>query len=131
MGSRTWFDSRKVLEGERLVRSAPVRVRTEAPPYWWEGELILTSERLFFLPSVENPLLGDVACWLGDVVECRTIGRNRFRMAAQGLDRTFQLLSLRPAAVLGFTAASWVRDVERLRGALGSRSPLQGHRAAG
>jgi hypothetical protein len=131
MGSRTWFDSGKLLEGERLVRSAPARVRTDAPPYWWEGELILTSERLFFLPAVENPLLSDIACWLVDLKECRPAGRNRFRVAAAELDRTFRLLSLSPAGVLGFTATSWVRDIERLRGNLRSGHPFERRRAAG
>ena len=51
--SRTWFDSRMLLAGERFVRSATARLRTAAPPHWWEGELILTSDRLFFLPFAE------------------------------------------------------------------------------
>jgi hypothetical protein len=131
MGSRTWFDGGKLLEGERMVRSAQARVRTDAPPHWWEGELILTSERLFFLPTVENPLLSDVAYWLVDLRECGSAGRNRFRVATGELESTFQLLSRSPSGIIGHTATSWVRDIARLRRGAPAQKPLEGRRAAG
>ena len=53
-----WFDHEKLLPGESLVREGFARLRTVEPPYWWEGDLILTSERLFFLPNVHNPTKG-------------------------------------------------------------------------
>jgi hypothetical protein len=131
MGSRTWFDSDKLLAGERLVRSAPARVRTGAPPYWWEGELILTSERLFFLPAVENPLLSDVAYWLGDPKECRAAGRNRFMVATDELESTFHLVGSSPVAVTGRSDTGWMRDVARLWRSAHPRTSFEGRRAAG
>ena len=129
--SRTWFDSDMLLAGERLVRSATARLQTAAPPHWWEGELILTSDRLFFLPFAEHPLLPDAAFWLDDVAECAANGRNRFRIAAAEVDATFELTGATPLAAFGRNCAGWLRDVERLREAARPRESLEGRRAAG
>lgn len=70
MGSHThWLEPEQLLPGETFVREGPARLRTYSPPFWWEGELVLTSDRVFFLPGVENPYEGAVAFWLAEVVD--------------------------------------------------------------
>jgi hypothetical protein len=67
MSGAHWFDPHKLLPGERLVRDGFARLRTPAPPFWWEGDLILTSDRLFFLPNIDNPHAEPAAYWLAMV----------------------------------------------------------------
>jgi hypothetical protein len=105
MATRSWFDSDKLQPGERLLRSAPARIRTEAPPHWWVGELVLTSDRLFFLPSVDAPFLDDVAFWLADIARGAALrqpaaGRRRRRRARVRLTAT-QPVALVARAPLG------------------------------
>lgn len=130
MGSRSWFDNDKLLPDERLVRSVPARIRTDAPPHWWEGELVLTSDRLFFLPSVDGPFLSDVAYWLTDIASCRAGRRNRLLVASGGVEREFELTSSRPVALVGYSAARWARDVACARQHARPR-PEEGQRAVG
>ncbi len=130
MATRSWFGSEKLLPDERLLRSAPARIRTEAPPHWWEGELILTSDRLFFLPSVDEPFLDDAAFWLADVASWRSARRNRLLVAADGVEREFELTSPSPMPLVGRSAARWARDLANARAAARPR-PSEGRRAAG
>jgi len=130
MATRSWFDSEKLLPDERLLRSAPARIRTDAPPHWWEGELILTNHRLFFLPSVEEPFLDEAAFWLADLASWRTAHRNRLLVVAGGVEREFELMSPAPVALVGRSAARWARDLARARAAARPR-PDEGRRAAG
>lgn len=117
MGSRTWFDADKLLRGERLVRSGPARLQIAAPPHWWDGHLILTTDRLFFLPHVESPLVQDAAFWLEDVVQAARAGRNRLFVFAHSGDMTLELPSTGAgiAGLLGHREAGWRRAIARLQ----------------
>lgn len=120
MASRShgWFDGEKLLSGEELVRSGSARVRTDTPPYWWEGRLILTSDRLFFLPHVENPFLDTVAFWLREVIETGPAGRNSFHVRSATEGALFHVLDIGSAAVTGRAGRGWLRLIERnMRGA--------------
>jgi hypothetical protein len=118
--TRSWFDAAKLLSGESLIREAPVRLRTSAPPGWWEGTLVLTSDRLFFLPSVRNPLAtADIAFWLADLEEAPA-GRNRLlvRNIADGRTSfTFQFMGplLGPRGLLGERGKIWLYEIRRAR----------------
>ena len=118
--SRTWVDDAMLLPGETLVREAPARIRTQAPPGWWEGHLILTSDRLFFLPQAKNPLLHEqLAFWLADIEEADG-GRNRLRVHVIGSDApgaTFQFLGPRlgPRGLLGERGRIWMYQVRRAK----------------
>ena len=107
-----WFDDEKLLSGEELVRSGTARVRTDTPPYWWEGRLILTSDRLFFLPFVENPFLGRVAFWLFELIESGPAGRNSFHVRTTNDAALFHVLDLGTAAIAGRAGHSWLRQVD-------------------
>ncbi len=131
MGTRSWFDSDMLLEDERLVRSAPARVRTAAPPHWWEGELILTSDRLFFLPAVDDPLLDDVAFWLIDLRDWRAASRNRLLVATADVEHEFQFIGAASVVLMARSAPRWVRDLTQLRAAARPRKPFERRRAAG
>jgi hypothetical protein len=115
MASRShgWFDEAKLLPSERLIRSATARLRISGPPYWWEGALILTSDRLFFLPYVHHPQLSGTAFWLRDLSGVEHGGRNRFVARAGGDTATFHLVSSRPgpAGLIGNRAASWLAAI--------------------
>ncbi len=130
MATRSWFGSEKLLPGGRLLRSAPARIRTDAPPHWWEGELILTSDRLFFLPSVDEPFLDDAAFWLRDLASWRSARGNRLLVAADGVERAFELTTPAPALLIGRSAASWARALASAR-AVARPRPAEGRRAAG
>jgi hypothetical protein len=118
--SRTWVDDAMLLPGETLVREAPARIRTQAPPGWWEGRLVLTSDRLFFLPQTDNPLLTEqLAFWLADVEETDG-GRNRLRVHVIGSDApgvTFQFLGPRlgPRGLLGERGRIWLYQIRRAK----------------
>jgi hypothetical protein len=115
MASRghSWFDVEKLLPGESLIREARARLRTPSPPGWWEGTLVLTSDRLFFLPDVGNPLIDhDVAYWLDEMEEVPA-GPHRLRVHRRGSGApsiTFQILG-----TIGGRGDSWVRAIERAR----------------
>jgi hypothetical protein len=127
--SHSWFDDEKLLRDERMVRSGRVRLRTDTPPYWWEGSLILTTDRLFFLPDVENPLLDPVAFWLADVTLMWREGRRRFRVDGRDSRATFLALGL-----TGRHERAWLHAIESARAGARPRSafgaPIR-RRAAG
>jgi hypothetical protein len=109
--SHTWFDDEKLLPGEELVRSGTARVRTDTPPYWWEGRLVLTSDRLFFLPQVENPFLPRVAFWLFDLLDVGHAGRNVFHLRTSTDAALFHVLDLGAGAVAGRAGRTWIREI--------------------
>jgi hypothetical protein len=119
MASRShgWFDEAKLLPSERLIRRGTARLRMPAPPYWWEGALTLTSDRLFFLPFVDHPRLDDAAFWLHDLTGASRSGRNRFAVACGAQGATFQLVGSRrgPAGLIGDQAAPWLQAIASLR----------------
>ncbi len=132
MTSGSWFDDEKLLAGERLVRSAAARLRTDTAPLWWEGNLILTTDRLFFLPLAENPLIADVAFWVRDIAQVSRAGRNRlFVFGAEG-GALFQLLGSRAgvAGLAGWREAAWVRGIMAQKREGRARRPLEGPRRA-
>jgi hypothetical protein len=104
---QSWFDNEKLLHHERMVRSGRVRLRTSEPPYWWEGALILTTDRLFFLPDAENPLVDGVAFWLADVALVMRDGARRFRIDAGGASATF--------LTVGRPGQRWLQAIESVR----------------
>jgi hypothetical protein len=108
-----WFDDAKLLPSERLIRSGTVRLRIPGPPYWWEGELILTTDRLFFLPYVEHPRLGATAFWLHEVAATVAAGRNRFATRTAEQKATFQLIGpgRGPAGLIGDQAKPWLAAI--------------------
>ena len=108
--SHSWFDDEKLLPSERMVRSGRVRLRTASPPYWWEGSLILTTDRLFFLPDVENPLIDQVAFWLADLQRAKKEGGARFRIEGRGASATFLALGLP-----GRREHTWLQAIESVR----------------
>ncbi len=119
MASRShgWFDEAKLLPSERLVRLGTARLRMTGPPYWWEGALTLTSDRLFFLPFVDHPRLDDAAFWLHDLTGAGRSGRNRFAVASGAHEATFHLVSSRrgPAGLIGDQAETWLQAIASLR----------------
>ena len=113
----SWFDEEKLLPGERLVRSSLARLRSDATPRWWEGQLILTTDRLFFLPFVENPLTADVAFWVRDIVQASRAGRNRLFVQGDSYDAILQLRGARPGLAVseqrGNTAFLFIAAIQR------------------
>lgn len=117
MASRghTWFDDEKLLTGEEFVRSGVVRVHTAAPPHWWEGELILTSDRLFFLPRVHNPFLPHTAFWLHEVHTVESAGRGAIHIATDENEAIFRIPDTGAAIIAGRTAGHWQRLINAFR----------------
>jgi hypothetical protein len=115
--SQGWFDEAQLLPSERLVRSGTARLRIPEPPYWWEGTLILTSDRLFFLPHVDQVRLDQAAFWLHELTAWDRAGRNRFQAGVPGYEATFHLISGRPgpAALIGDQAGPWLQAIASLR----------------
>ena len=115
MASRShgWFDDAKLLPGERCIRSGKVRLRIPGPPYWWEGALILTSDRLFFLPYVDHPRLGITAFWLHELAVTAAAGRNRFAARNAQEHATFHLIGPRagPAGLIDDQATAWLTAI--------------------
>lgn len=132
MGIGSWFDEEQLLPGERLIRSGLARLRTDVTPRWWEGQLILTTDRLFFLPFVENPLTADVAFWVRDLVQTSRAGRNRLFVQGESYDALFQLRGARPglADITGVRDAAWLRDIDDLQRLPGGRRTFEDPRRA-
>jgi len=129
MAPRGWFDPAMLLHGERFARSRTARLRVDGPPHWWEGRLILTSERLFFLPDTANDRIGRVAFWLADLLDVRSPGGGRLELRLGEGSATFDLPGawFRPRSVRG-----WIDHILRLRGGATARAPLRDpHGAAG
>ncbi len=111
--SHTWFDAEKLLPGEELVRSGSAQLRIDTPPYWWEGVLVLTSDRLFFLPHVHNPFLDRTAFWLRDLLDHAPAGRNRLHVRTHDEAALLHILDASPRAVVGAAASTWLRLIRQ------------------
>ena len=111
--SHTWFDAEKLLQGEELVRSGPARVRIDTSPFWWEGDLVLTSDRLFYLPHGTHASLRRVAFWLYDLIDVGPAGRNRILLRTDGEAALFHLLDSGPFALGGRASDRWLRLITR------------------
>lgn len=107
--SHPWFDAAKLLPGERLVRSGAVLLHIPRPPHWWDGTLYLTSDRLFFLPTVDHDRLGDATFWLH---ELSAMARARHQISVTIADEraTFDF-SGAAAALIRDRAAPWLRAI--------------------
>jgi hypothetical protein len=129
---RRWFTDAQLLPAERLLRSAPARLRIPGPPYWWEGELFLTSDRLFFLPRVEHPRLGATAFWLRELAVATGTGRNRIGVRA-GADTALFQLTKGPAGIIGNSARTWLAAIAAAQPAARTSSEFrpERRRAAG
>ncbi|MBI2724333.1 MAG: hypothetical protein HYX50_04650 [Chloroflexi bacterium] len=114
MSSRSWFDSAQLLAGERLIRSAPARVRVPGPPGWWDGRLVLTTDRIFFLATSERADDARIAFWLTDVVQASARPEGRLLVFAHSGDALFGLEEgpLRRAWP-GRGPAAWCADIAR------------------
>ena len=120
MASRShdgWFDEAQPLPAERLVRSGTARLGIPEPPNWWEGTLILSSDRHFFLPHADQVRLDQAAFWLRDLTPWERASRNRFRVAVMDDESTFQLIGGRPgpAALIGDQAGPWLQAIASLQ----------------
>ena len=111
--SHTWFDAEKLLHGEELIRSGPARLRTDTPPFWWEGDLILTSDRLFFLPHGTHASLPQVAFWLYDLLDVSPAGSNRVLLRTEGEAALFHILESGPFPLGGRAFDRWLRLITR------------------
>jgi hypothetical protein len=127
MASRghTWFDDEKLLEGEEFVRSGIARVHTAAPPHWWEGELILTSDRLFFLPHVHNPFLPHTAFWLQEIHTAEPAGRGAIHVGTDDLEAIFRIPDTGKTILAGKTASHWLRLIAAFRRAARPRTAFE------
>ena len=116
--SESWFDDEKLFPGEQLVRTGRAWLRTGAAPKWWEGELILTTDRLFFLADVDNRTIGAAAFWLADVTDAAAAGRNRLMIIATDRHATFEIhdgSSARPRALMGKQQQPWLDAIAARR----------------
>jgi hypothetical protein len=113
--SHSWFDDEKLLSGEEFVRSATARVHTEAPPHWWEGNLVLTSDRLFFLPHVHNPFLPHTAFWLEELQTVEPAGRGAIHVATDANAAIFRIPDTGATIIAGRTAGHWIRLITAFR----------------
>jgi hypothetical protein len=123
--SHTWFDDEKLLSGEEFVRAGVARVHTEAPPHWWEGELVLTSDRLFFLPRVHNPFLPHVAFWLQEVRTAEPAGRGTIHVATDDNAAIFRITDTGPSILGGRGAGQWLRLITAFRRAARPRTAFE------
>ncbi len=119
MASRShgWFDDAKLLPAERMVRYGPARLRIPGPPYWWEGTLTLTSDRIFFIPLIDHPDLDVTAFWLCDLLTSTSDARNRFAVASADTKATFNLIGPKagPAGIVSNQARTWLEAIDELR----------------
>lgn len=113
--SQSCFDAKKLLPGEKMIRAGVSRVRTDTPPYWWEGDLVLTTDRLFFLPHTANPLLARAAFWLHELTDSGPAGRNRLHVRTTNEAALFQIIDSGPGAMIGRSATAWLKLIERNR----------------
>ncbi len=129
--SHRWFDEAKLLPDERLVRSGAVLLHIPRAPYWWDGTLFLTSDRLFYLPTVDHERLGDHAFWLYELA-ARAPGRHQIRVTVAGEQTTFDF-SGAAAALFHDRGAPWLRAIADARPEARPRSAFETprRRAAG
>jgi hypothetical protein len=131
--SQSWFDDEKLFPGEQRVRNGRVRIRTADPPHWWEGTLILTTDRMFFLPDVDNPLLGNTAFWLAEIRRVEQVAPNRIRIRGGDVNATFQLLGRHLPLPGQRTIRPWIESIEAVRSSARASEAfrLRRRRAAG
>jgi hypothetical protein len=127
--SHSWFEPAQLLPSEALIREGPARLRTASPPYWWDGALVLTTDRIIFAPSVENPLERPVAFWLAEVVDEETGGPNLLRLSTHEGRSVFQLPGLGPLGMR--QARAWERAIAATKLGARPRDAFEGRRAAG
>lgn len=117
MRQHAWFDDAMLLPGERLVRWGAARLCIDGPPGWWEGRLILTSERLFYLPDAERDRIGPAAFWLTE-------------LDASAGDGGRLLVRLDDEAATFDLPGAWLDDIALARGGATMRPPLRDPRRA-
>jgi hypothetical protein len=115
-----WFGGEKLLPGERMVRRCPARMLSTLPPHRWQGDIFLTTRRVFFLPETDHPLLERAAFWLEDVLDARLGGGTRLVASTWGRLVVFEL----PLSVRRDTARSWAASVVTLSRIARSRIAL-------
>jgi hypothetical protein len=126
MAQRGGLEPERLLPEERLVRTGPARLRISAPPHWWEGTLVLTSERIFFQPEVSDARIEDFAFWLSDLTLLALAGSGKIRIGATGGEATFEVAA--PLPLGRRRAQDWLRDIERARGSAMPRALLRDYR---
>ncbi|MBF6600014.1 MAG: hypothetical protein IVW36_05855 [Dehalococcoidia bacterium] len=111
-GRLSRFDTKQLLPGERLLREARAELLLHFEPYRWDGALVLTSERLFFLPQVTNPLIAGAAFWIDEVARVARTGRHRLHVTADSGSASFALVGsmLAPRD----RAQPWLREIAAL-----------------
>ena len=107
--SQRWFDDSKLLPGERMVRSGAVLLHIPRLPHWWDGTLFLTTDRLFFLPTVDHERLGDHAFWLSEL-SVQAPGRHQIRVTVREDQATFDF-SGAALAMIRDRGAPWQRAI--------------------
>jgi hypothetical protein len=107
-----WFEPEMLLRGERVLRGGEALLAVGAAGRWWYGTLVLTSERLFFLPQVDNAAVPRAAFWLRDV-RAEAAGHNRLRVSDGWSVATFELPSpfVSAPGIAGLRALPWVREI--------------------
>jgi hypothetical protein len=115
--TRSWFDDEKLFPHERIIRSSRAWMKTLQASRYWEGEIVLTTDRFFFLPQVENPLIGSAAYWLASVTSLTPAGRHEFQIGAGGSRTTFRVLGDHApiSDVLSNRAHVWIGEISALR----------------
>lgn len=123
-GQRSWFEQSMLLAGESLVREERIRIRIDAPPGWWEGAVVLTTERLFVLQDVTHPSGPHVAFWLSEIDRVERVGRQRFAIHDRA-DNAVELAMTSPVVgrIVGKRARGLVDAIEALRPA--ARTPKE------
>ena len=113
----SWFGDAQLLPGERVIRTGAARIRIKARPGWWEGRLVLTSDRLFFLPDAEHPDVEATALWISDVRHAAPLGKNRLLVSSVDADLLVELLGapISPAGLLGRRGEMWTRAIDAVR----------------
>jgi hypothetical protein len=109
----------------QIARTA-ARLRTDAGPAWWEGDLVLTSDALVFRPSISNARIDAPYFRLADIDSIDQAGRNAFCVCGQdGRAAVFEIPSpfFSVAGIAGRLARPWVRDIESARAAAMSARP--------
>lgn len=110
-----WLEPEQLLPGESIIREGPARLRTYSPPFWWEGGIVLTSDRIFFLPSVENPFESAISFWLADVVDEEHAESGMLRLSSPEGRTVFQIPGIGFLAERGARKWAEIIAVSKLR----------------
>jgi hypothetical protein len=122
---QTWFDEAKLFAGESLIREDRARVRIAAPPYWWEGAVVLTTERLFVIQDVQHPLEQHTAFWLSEIARVERAGRRRLTIVDAAENRAELVLALRAAEVVARPSHALADAIEALVPLARTRAQLE------